>query len=42
MVLGRESTYTLNRADANEIAEKFPERAYLVRDRSQLLERDGL
>jgi hypothetical protein len=41
-VLGRESTYTLNRADANEIAEKFPERAYLVRDRSQLLDREGL
>ncbi len=40
-ILGRESTYTLNRADANQIAEAFPERAYLVRDRSQLLDRDG-
>ncbi|MCJ7730304.1 MAG: hypothetical protein MUO27_10575 [Sedimentisphaerales bacterium] len=39
-ILGRESTYTLNRADANEIAETFPERAYLVRDRSQLLDRE--
>jgi len=41
MVIGREDTYMLNRADANEIAETFPERAYLVRDRSQLLDRDG-
>ncbi len=42
MVLGWESTYTLNRADANEIAETFPERAYLVRDRDQILDCEGL
>jgi hypothetical protein len=42
VVFGRESTYTLNRADANQIAEKFPERAYLIRDRDLLLNREGL
>jgi hypothetical protein len=42
IVLGQESTYTLNRADANEIIRIFPERANLVRDKKQLLDREGL
>ena len=42
MVLGQKITYTLNRADANEIIRIFPERANLVRDKKQLLDREGL
>jgi hypothetical protein len=39
IVLGQESTYTLSPADANEIMKIFPERADLVRDKKQLLDR---
>lgn len=42
MVLGQEITYTLNVSDANEITKLFPERANLVRDKSPLLNRDGI
>lgn len=42
IVLTQESTYTLNRTDANEIATIFPERASLVNDKNQLLDREGL
>ena len=39
IVLGQESTYTLSPTDANEIMKIFPERADLVRDKKQLLNR---
>ena len=39
IVLEQESTYTLNRSDANEIIRIFPERANLVRDKNQILDR---
>jgi hypothetical protein len=42
IVLTQESTYTLNRTDVNEIATIFPERANLVNDKKQLLDREGL
>jgi hypothetical protein len=41
IVLGQESTYTFNRSDANEIARIFPERANLVSDKKQLLDRES-
>jgi hypothetical protein len=41
IVLGQETTYTLNRSDANEIAQLFPERVNLVRDKKQLLDREN-
>ena len=39
IMLGQESTYTLSPADANEIMKIFPERANLVRDKNQILDR---
>ena len=42
VLLGQGNTYTLRRADANEITKMFPERADLVRNQGQLLDRDGL
>ncbi|MBE3142314.1 MAG: hypothetical protein IMZ61_00080, partial [Planctomycetes bacterium] len=39
IMLGQESTYTLSPADANEIMRIFPERANLVRDKNQILDR---
>jgi hypothetical protein len=42
IVLNQEITYTLNRTDANDIAKIFPERADLVGDKKQLLDREGL
>ena len=42
ITLGQEATYTLNVSDANEITKLFPERANLVRDKSPLLNRDGI
>jgi len=39
IMLGQESTYTLSPADANEIIKIFPERANLVRDKNQMLDR---
>ncbi len=39
IMLGQESTYTLSSADANEIMKIFPERANLVRDKNQILDR---
>jgi hypothetical protein len=42
ILVEQENTYTLKRADANEIATTFPERANLVRDRHQLLNREEL
>ena len=42
IMLGQEATYTLNVSDANEITKLFPERANLVRDKSPLLNRDGI
>jgi hypothetical protein len=42
VLLGQGNTYTLGRADANEITKMFPERADLVRNQRQLLDRDGL
>ncbi|MGA2323779.1 MAG: hypothetical protein ABSG22_08030 [Sedimentisphaerales bacterium] len=38
-MLGQESTYTLSPTDANEITKIFPERADLVRDKNQILDR---
>jgi hypothetical protein len=42
ILLEQENTYTLQRADANEIAEAFPERSDFVRDKGQLLDREEL
>jgi hypothetical protein len=42
IVLTQESTYTLNRTDANEIAKIFPERANLVNNKKQFLDHEGL
>ncbi len=42
MMLGQETTYTLNVSDANEITKLFPERANLVHDKSPLLNHDGI
>lgn len=42
ILLGQDGTYTLMRADANEIAEKFPERADLVFNQGRLLDREEL
>jgi hypothetical protein len=39
IMLGQESTYTLSPADASEIMRIFPERANLVRDKNQILDR---
>lgn len=39
IMLGQENTYTLSPADANEIMKIFPERANLVRDKNQILDR---
>ena len=39
ITLGQESTYTLSPADANEVMRIFPERANLVRDKNQILDR---
>jgi hypothetical protein len=39
ITLGQESTYTLISTDANEITRIFPERANLVRDKNQVLDR---
>ena len=39
IMLGQKSTYTLIPADANEIMKIFPERANLVRDKNQILDR---
>ena len=39
IMLGQESTYTLSPADANEIMKIFPERADLVRDKNQIIDR---
>ncbi len=39
--LWQDNPYTLNRSDANEIARLFPERASLVNDKKQLLERES-
>jgi hypothetical protein len=39
IMLGQESTYTLSSVDANEIMRIFPERANLVRDKNQILDR---
>jgi hypothetical protein len=41
IVLGQETTFTFNRSDANEIARIFPERANLVSDKKQLLDRES-
>jgi hypothetical protein len=41
-VLSQESTYTLNRADANQISKLFPERANLIRDAGRLIDREEL
>ncbi|MGD0572683.1 MAG: hypothetical protein ABSB11_06645 [Sedimentisphaerales bacterium] len=41
-ILGQETTYTLNISDANEITKLFPERANLVRDKSPILNREGI
>lgn len=40
IVYGQENSYTLQRADANQIMVLFPEQAYLVRDQKQFLERE--
>ena len=42
IMLGQETTYTLNVSDANEITKLFPERANLVHDKSPLINRDGI
>jgi hypothetical protein len=42
ITLGQENTYTLSSVDANEIIRIFPERANLVRDKNQILDRKGL
>jgi hypothetical protein len=39
IILGQEIAYTLSPADANEIMRIFPERANLVRDKNQILDR---
>jgi hypothetical protein len=39
IMLGQENTYTLSPADANEIMKIFPERADLIRDKNQILDR---
>jgi len=39
IMLEQENTYTLSPADANEIIRTFPERANLVRDKNQILDR---
>jgi hypothetical protein len=41
ILLTQESTYTLKRTDANEIAAIFPERADIVNGKKQLLDREG-
>jgi hypothetical protein len=40
IIYGQENSYTLQRADANQITVLFPEQAYLVRDQKQFLERE--
>jgi len=41
IVYGQENSYTLVRADANQITSLFPEQAYFIRDQKQLLEREA-
>ena len=41
-IVGQEITYIINVSDVNEITKLFPERANLVRDKSPLLNRDGI
>jgi hypothetical protein len=42
IIIEQEETYTLRRADSDEIEKMFPERADLIRDRSRLLDHEGI
>jgi hypothetical protein len=41
IIYGQENSYTLTRADPNQIIALFPERAHFIRDQKQLLERES-